>query len=71
MVIDQIPVSLNEDITVRLTGANRPSETNFNDKRGLLAWRNKLGAGAKHNINFGYAIEWPSEKNLVFTGRGH
>mgnify|MGYP001815306782 FL=1 len=39
LVIDQMPVSLNEDITVELAGPNAPDERNFEGKRGVLAWR--------------------------------
>jgi uncharacterized protein (TIGR02231 family) len=69
LVIDQMPVSLNEDITVDLLGPTSPTKRNFEDKRGLLAWRFPLEAGAKRDINFGYTIAWPADKKIGFSYR--
>lgn len=67
-VIDQIPVPLNEDITVKRNGA-KPSREGVDDKRGVVAWDGTLKAGAKTNIAFGYQIAWPAEKKVKY-GRG-
>ena len=69
VVIDQMPVSLNEDITVELLGPNTPTKRNYEDKRGLLAWQFPLDAGAKRTVSFGYTISWPAEKQIGFGYR--
>ena len=69
-VIDQMPVSLNEEITVELTGATPPSKRNYEDKRGLLAWQSRVEPGKKRDIKFGYTIAWPADKDIRF-GRRH
>ncbi len=69
VMIDQMPVSLNEDITVDLLGPTSPSKRNYQDKRGLLAWQFSLDAGAKRNVRFGYTISWPADKKIGFGSR--
>jgi uncharacterized protein (TIGR02231 family) len=69
VVIDQMPVSLNEDITVDLLGPSTPTKRNYDDKRGLLAWQFALDAGAKQTVNFGYTISWPADKQIGFGYR--
>ncbi len=69
VIIDQMPVSLNEDITVDLLGPTSPTKRNYQDKRGLLAWQFALKAGAKRGVSFGYTISWPAEKKIGFGYR--
>jgi uncharacterized protein (TIGR02231 family) len=66
LVIDQMPVALNEEITVDLHGASTPSKRNYKDKRGLLAWEFPLKAGEKRSLSFGYTISWPADKKIGF-----
>ncbi|MGI9476469.1 MAG: mucoidy inhibitor MuiA family protein [Hyphomicrobiaceae bacterium] len=69
VVIDQMPVSLNEDISVDLLGPTSPSKRNYDDKRGLLAWQFTLDAAAKKTVQFGYTISWPADKKISFRYR--
>lgn len=69
VLIDQIPVSLNEDITVDLLGPTSPTKRNYQDKRGLLAWQFTLDAGDKRNVRFGYTVAWPADKKIGFGSR--
>lgn len=69
VVIDRMPVSLNEDITVDLLGPASPSKRNYQDKRGLLAWQFPLDAGADRSVRFGYTITWPADKEIGFRYR--
>lgn len=66
VVIDQMPVSLNEDIAVELLGPASPSKRNYQDKRGLLAWQFALDAAAKRSVQFGYTVSWPADKRIRF-----
>ena len=66
LVIDQMPVSLNEDITVELTGPNAPDKKNFEDKRGVLAWRFDLKPAAERKVTFGYQLSWPADKKITY-----
>ena len=69
VVIDQIPVALNEDITVDLLGSTKPTKRNYKDRRGVLAWSFTLEGAAKRSINFGYRISWPANKKIGFGYR--
>ena len=69
VLIDQMPVSLNEDITVDLLGPAVPTKRNYQDKRGLLAWKFALKTGKKRVIKFGYTISWPADKKINFGYR--
>ncbi len=66
VVLDQIPVSRNQDIRVELIGRSPPSEKNVKDRRGVLAWKMKMSADQEININFGYRITWPSDKRIRY-----
>jgi uncharacterized protein (TIGR02231 family) len=65
-VLDQVPASLNQDIKVELLGRSAPTKRDVEDKRGVLAWEDKLGPDEERTIEFGYRITWPASKNIVF-----
>jgi uncharacterized protein (TIGR02231 family) len=69
LVIDQMPVSLNEDITVDLKGPNAPDERNFEAKRGLLAWRFSLKPEAERKLAYGFHVAWPADKKVIYSHR--
>jgi len=65
LVIDQMPVSLNEDITVSLTGTT-PDKKDFEGKRGVLAWSFDLKPAAERKVTFGYNLAWPADKKITY-----
>ena len=65
VVLDQIPVSLNEEIKVDLVGPTKPTKRNVDDKRGILAFESKLEAEQERIIEFGYRIKWPGERPII------
>jgi len=65
-VLDQIPASLNQEIKVELIGRVAPTRRDINDKRGLLAWDDKLAPDEERVIEFGYRITWPAAKDIIF-----
>jgi uncharacterized protein (TIGR02231 family) len=67
-VLDQIPVSLNADIKVELTGKTAPSRRDV-DKRGILAWDMTLNPDEERAIEFGYRATWPAAKKVTY-GQG-
>lgn len=64
-VIDQVPTSLNQDIKVELTSRVAPTRRDVDDKRGILAWDDKLAPDEERVIEFGYRVTWPSGKNIT------
>ncbi len=69
-VLDQIPYSEEEDIRVTLLPATtKPTRTDDNDRRGVLAWDFDLNPGAEHVIRLNYKLEWPKGKKTVIRPR--
>ncbi len=66
-VLDRMPVSQNEDIKVSLLGPTAPSKKDVKDKRGILAWEDKLGPDQEKVISFGYQVIWPAEKSIRYS----
>ena len=66
-VLDQVPASLNQDIKVELiAGRAAPTRRDIDDKRGLLAWDDKLAPDEERVIEFGYRVTWPAAKDIIF-----
>lgn len=65
VAVDQLPVSLNQDIKVELTGKTTPTKRDAEDKRGLLSWEDKIAPDEERVIEFGYRITWPGAKNIT------
>ncbi len=65
-VIDILPVAVNKDIDVTLGDDATPAtESDFDDKRGVLVWRTTLSGGDTWRIRHEYEVEYPANKVLV------
>ncbi|MHB2165781.1 mucoidy inhibitor MuiA family protein [Alsobacter sp. R-9] len=70
VVVDQTPVSENASVTVEpLSGMTAPTEKTFGDQRGVVAWSYDYKPGEQREIQHGYKIAWPADKELVTGGR--
>lgn len=65
-VLDQVPVSRNQEIKVETTNRLPPTRRDIHDQRGVLAWDFKLEPDEERTIDFGYRVVWPSGKNVVY-----
>ena len=66
-ILDQLPVSLNEDIKVdMLPGTAPPSARDVDDKKGLLAWDMTLEPDTQKDLAFGYQVSWPNGKAVYY-----
>lgn len=65
-VLDQIPVSKQQGITVELIGANKPTRQDVEDKRGVISWDSQIGADEERIIDFGYKVVWPSPRQITY-----
>ena len=64
-VIDQLPFSANEKITVEpMTQMTPPTEKDLNKRRGVMAWRFDLESKAENTIKFGYKVAWPQNMQV-------
>jgi len=65
-VLDQIPVSQQQDIKVELISKTPPTRRDVDDKRGVMAWDQKIEAGEEKVIEFGYRVTWPAAKKIQY-----
>lgn len=67
-VIDQMPFSTNEDVTVAtLSGMTPPTQNNLERRRGVLSWNFELEPKAEKVIKHGYKITWPKDMTVGQT----
>ncbi len=65
-VLDQVPVSQNQDIKVELTTRSQPTRRDVDDKRGVMAWDQTLAPDEERTIEFGYRVVWPAAKRIQY-----
>ena len=59
-VLDSLPVSQDARIEVeQLSGTTRPTTTDWEAYKGVLAWTYELKPGEERVIDFGYALTYP------------
>lgn len=64
-VLDQLPVARDERIDVELLRATtRPSERDFDDRKGVIAWTDPYEANQEREIRFAYAVTYPEGQTL-------
>ncbi|MBL8565878.1 MAG: mucoidy inhibitor MuiA family protein [Hyphomicrobiaceae bacterium] len=68
-VLDQIPVSRQDEIKVEWIGRHQPTVRDVEDRRGVVAWDMKLEADEEKVIEFGYRVIWPAAKSITYSGR--
>ncbi len=69
-VIDRLPVSRNEDITVTPLGAAKTPDVRQVERRpGVIAWDVDVAKGAKRDLDFGYQVSWPKDKEITLDRR--
>lgn len=66
VVLDQIPVSLNQDIKVEYTGKAQPAKTNVKDQRGIISFESKLEPDEEKVLDYGYRVSWPAAKSVIY-----
>jgi uncharacterized protein (TIGR02231 family) len=61
-IIDQLPLSKNEDIEVELIEKNGAK---YNSNYGRLMWKETIGGGELVNLQFSYSVKYPKEKEVI------
>jgi len=64
IVYDRVPVSEQEELIVDWSARPRPTETDVDGRRGVLAWEFALESGASKAIKFSYELQWPEGNEL-------
>lgn len=60
-----LPVSEDEDLTVRLDSNPQPVDSAVEGRRGVAAWTLPMAAGAKETISYGWELRWPDDQQLL------
>ena len=66
VVQDQIPVSNNTEIKVELIAKPQPTKRDIDDKRGVLAWEDRLAPDEEKAIELGWRLSWPAAKSVMY-----
>jgi uncharacterized protein (TIGR02231 family) len=67
-IVDQVPVSEDEKIVVDLLPmTTEPTERNYDDKLGLLAWTYELKPQEEKAITLSYELKWPAKREIITT----
>lgn len=64
IIYDRIPVSEQEELVVDWSARPRPTETDVEGRRGVLAWEFALESGASKAIKLSYELQWPDGNEL-------
>ncbi|WP_406736018.1 DUF4139 domain-containing protein [Thioclava sp. GXIMD4215] len=63
-VVDQVPYSEQDDLKISWNASPEVSQTDLDDKTGLLGWRFDLPAQASRDITLTTRLEWPADQVL-------
>ncbi|WP_295532590.1 mucoidy inhibitor MuiA family protein [uncultured Thioclava sp.] len=63
-VIDQVPYSEQDDLKIETTATPPATETDYDQKRGVLAWQFDLPAGADKQLRTETTLSWPTDQVL-------
>ncbi|MCD0457612.1 DUF4139 domain-containing protein [Chryseobacterium sp. LC2016-27] len=65
-VLDQIPLSENQKITVKTLNIG---DGDLDTKTGSILWNRKINSGASEKINFSYEVKYPKEMQIQYYSR--
>jgi len=63
-LLGRVPYSEQEDLMITHQASLTPTQTNYEDQRGILMWDHSLAAGERFEIELSHKIQWPSEMIL-------
>ncbi|WP_166263325.1 mucoidy inhibitor MuiA family protein [Marinobacter caseinilyticus] len=63
-VLDRLPVSRNDDITITYQSISTPVQENVDDNQGVIAWDRLLQAGQTLVLSAGFELRVPEEQEL-------
>jgi uncharacterized protein (TIGR02231 family) len=64
VLYDRVPVSEQEELVVDWSARPRPTQTDVEGRRGVLAWEFALASGARKAIKLSYELQWPEGNDL-------
>ena len=63
-LLDRVPYSEQEDLTIEWSADLEPTVVDFDDRKGVLEWQFTLEAGAEQDIRLEHEVTWPDGKVL-------
>jgi uncharacterized protein (TIGR02231 family) len=63
-VLDQYPISTNQEVKIETTAKVAPTGRDPDDKRGLIYWDFTMAPDEERVLEFGHRITWPAAKQL-------
>ncbi len=63
-ILDQVPYSEQEDLTIRYSADPEPTEVDVDGQRGIMAWDFDLAAGEKKEVALDTVMSWPEGMEL-------
>jgi uncharacterized protein (TIGR02231 family) len=67
VVLDQVPVSAQQDIKVDVNFKGpQPTKRDVDDRRGTLFWELEAKPDEEKQIGFGYRVTWPNDKRITY-----
>ncbi len=63
-LLGRVPYSEQEDLVITHQSTPAPTETNYEDQRGILMWQRELAAGERYDVELSHTLQWPSEMIL-------
>ena len=64
VIYDRVPYSEQEDLVIDWRAQPRPSETDVDGQRGVMAWAFPLASGESRAVDFSYELQWPAGNEL-------
>jgi uncharacterized protein (TIGR02231 family) len=64
-ILDQMPFSARDDVTIQMSAlATPPAEKDYLKRRGVMAWTFDMEPGSEQQIKFGYKVTWPKDMQI-------
>jgi hypothetical protein len=65
VVLESSPVGRNEAVEIERRFIPAASEESWNGQKGVIAWKQTLGAGQDANFAADYRIRWPKDRQVI------
>ena len=64
-VLDQLPIPRDERIKIELLkSSTKPTQTDVEERKGVLAWTETYEPGQERAVVFGYAVTYPEDESV-------
>lgn len=65
VVLESSPVATSDEIKIKATFAPKPAIDAWEQRRGVVAWKTRMAAGATATFNVAYRIDYPKDGQLL------